>query len=142
MIELHPKPRTTMSKHSMKWDRQPVAVVLNDGSHYVGWITDMNEETLTLTGRKGQGKIKKTSLPHREKAKISAFLPGNQAFNAADAGGWIDRFGFAPAGQGLPSGGGTGWGGFMGFMRQVWPGIQIGWGIVRAVMPLMRRFRL
>jgi hypothetical protein len=138
------KPKTMMNEDAMNGAQQPVAVILQDGSFYVGWITDMDSKTLTLTGQKGLGKIKKASIPRMEKAKISAFFPGNQTFNAAETGGWTDPFGFSPVREGPQIGGdgGTGWGGFMGFMKQAWPGIQIGMGIVRAVMPLMGGFKL
>jgi hypothetical protein len=126
------------------WMQHPVCVVLNDGSFYVGWITDWNENELTLSGRKGRGKINKASLHQMNGPKISAFGPGAQAFNGF--GGGFPPFGFSPAGAGLAAGGNTGgWGGvggFMGMMKQVWPGIQLGLGIVRTVMPLMGGFKL
>ncbi|KIL37356.1 hypothetical protein SD71_01375 [Cohnella kolymensis] len=145
------KPKTVLSEGRMKWGRQPVAVVLHDGSFYVGWVTDLNEETLTISGQKGSGKMKKSPLPRKGKAKISAFLPGNPTFNVAGVGGWPDPFGFSPIAQGAPIGAGApvggdagfgGFGGFMGAMKQVLPGIRIGWNIVRAVMPLMGGFKL
>ncbi|MDB4866871.1 MAG: hypothetical protein JWR03_1204 [Cohnella sp.] len=142
-----------ISEDTMEWMQQPVCVVLNDGSYYVGWITGLNKKELTLSGRKGQGKIKKNSLHHSGKPRISAFVPEGPAFNSFEGGGF-PPFGFFPEGAGfpgaglptaglpaagLPAGGGDG---FMGFVKKAWPGIQIGMGIVRTIMPLMGGLKL
>jgi hypothetical protein len=142
---MHSKPNKALRDDVARWMQQPVYVVLNDGSFYAGWITDVNEEAFTLSGQKGKGKLKKTSIDQLDKMKTSAFIPDNIAFNSLQDGGWADPFAFAPAREGPTAAGGAGWGGlggFMGFVKQVWPPIQIGMGIVRAVMPLMGGLKL
>jgi hypothetical protein len=142
---MYAKSGAAKGENAVKWNHQPVAVILNDGSYYIGWITELRPESLTLSGQKGHGKLKKASLQHLDKVKTSAFAPGNGTNNSLEGGGWADPFGFPPVQEAPPAGGGAGWGGFggfMGFVNQVWPPIQIGLGIVRAVMPLMGGFKL
>lgn len=122
-----------------------MAVILLDGSFYVGWITAVNERTLTLAGRKGIGKVDGAALPRLEKASINAFFPGNPGVNAGAGAGLGNPFGFSPAAAARPAGGGPalgGLGGIFGFMKGMWSKIQIGMGIVKMVMPLLGGLKL
>jgi hypothetical protein len=130
--------------------------VLKDGSYYVGWITDVKNEGMTLSGRKGHGILTPSTIQHAEKAQISGLLP---EFSMPLTGyGWGDGpFGFDPTGgglaprgapvEGVPAGGvpaagvsapnnavakdeGGMWG-------KIIPGIKLGFGIMRTIMPLL-----
>jgi small nuclear ribonucleoprotein (snRNP)-like protein len=129
-----------ISKQAKRLRGQPVCVVLNDGSYYVGWITGIEKNEFILSANKGKGKHKHTSR-RSEKAMISGFLPGlGSLFSGAGGGGLLNN---APNGSGDVGGsasGSFGWldglGGFMGFMQKAIPMFRMGFGMVKTIMPL------
>ncbi|TJY44052.1 hypothetical protein E5161_01245 [Cohnella pontilimi] len=140
------KNETVRIEDVKEWIDQPVAVILHDGSYYIGRLRQVNDKTVTLAGYKKLGKLPKSARARLDKTKISAFFPGNVPFSPWGAGGWPQPFGFSPAGMFPPAGGGAGKGGggllggiggFFGTMRKIWPGIQFGMGLVKTIMPIM-----
>ncbi|MBO9596633.1 MAG: hypothetical protein J7559_02255 [Cohnella sp.] len=117
---------------------QPVCVVLNDGTYYVGRIQGVRNGQLLLAGTQGQGRMRASSS-RKGKAKVSGLFPalGGGLLGGAAAGG-AGAVG-ATAGGGLLGGLG-GLAGFMGFMSKAMPIIQMGMGVVKSIMPLMNLF--
>jgi hypothetical protein len=142
------------SEDAKRWIGVPVCVVLKDGNYYVGWITGVKNEGMTLSGRKGHGKLTPSTIQHAENAQISGLFSGFSMPMAG--GGWGgDSFGFNPMGGGLAPGGmpaggmpaggvpaannaaAKNGGGMMGMLGKIVPGIKLGFGIMRTIMPLL-----
>ena len=117
---------------------EPVCVVLNDGTYYIGRIQGVQNGQLLLAGAKGQGRMR-TPASRKGKAKVSGLFPalGGGLLGGAAAGG-AGAAG-AAAGGGLLGGLG-GLAGLMSFMKQAWPIVQMGMGVVKSIMPLMNLF--
>jgi hypothetical protein len=122
---------------------QPVCVVLNDGSYYIGQLQGTKNGQLQLAGKKMHGRMR-TSPPSKRKAKVSGFFPGfGTGFGGAGPGAAGAAAGSAAgsaAGGGL-FGGLGGLAGIMGFMKTAMPMIQMGMGLIRQIMPLMSLFK-
>lgn len=117
---------------------QPVCVVLNDGTYYIGRIQGIQNGKLLLAGAKGQGRLR-TYAARKGKAKVSGLFPalgGGLLGGAAAGGAGAAGAAGAAAGGGLLGGLG-GLAGLMGFMKQAWPIVQMGMGVVKSIMPLM-----
>lgn len=115
---------------------QPVCVVLNDGTYYIGRIQGVQNGQLLLAGRKGRG-VMRASASRKGKVKVSGLFPalGGGLLGGTAAGG-------AGATAGAVGGGGVlgglgGLAGFMSFMGRALPIIQMGMGVVKSIMPLM-----
>ncbi|MFC5529736.1 hypothetical protein [Cohnella yongneupensis] len=123
---------------------QPVCVVLNDGSYYIGTIKGMQNGQLLLAGKKGQGRMR-TSKGSKGKAKVSGLFSmlggGGLLGGAATGAGAGSAAGAAGAAGGGLLGSFGGLGGIMGFMKQAWPIVQMGMGMVKQIMPLMSMFK-
>ncbi len=116
---------------------QPVCVVLNDGTYYIGRIQGVRNGQLMLAGTKGQGRMR-TPASRKGKAKVSGLFPALGGGLLGGAAGGAGAAG-AAAGGGLLGGLG-GLAGFMGFMSKAMPIIQMGMGVVKSIMPLMSLF--
>lgn len=132
-----------ISKKAKRLKGQPVCVVLNDGSYYVGWITGIEKNEFILSANKGRGKFKHSSSRRSEKAMVSGLLSGFGSLFGNAGGGGVGLGGVAgnPAtGVAAASGGFGGFGGlmgFMGFMQKAIPMIRMGFGMVKTIMPLL-----
>ncbi|MFD0671074.1 hypothetical protein [Cohnella sp. GCM10027633] len=116
---------------------QPVCVVLNDGSYYIGTIKGMRNGQLLLAGKKGEGRYRP---PVRSRSKGKAQVSGLFSMLGGGAAGAGAGAAAGAAGGGFLSGLG-GLGGIMGFMKQAWPILQMGMGVVKQIMPLMNMFK-
>jgi hypothetical protein len=141
LIELGVNPNVKRISAKVKRLRgQPVCVVLNDGSYYVGWITGIKKNEFILSANKGQGKLNHTSSRHWEKAMVSGLFPalGSLFGGAGGANVLPTPTGAASADSGAS--GGFGWlgglTGFMGFMQKAIPMFRMGYGMVKTIMPL------
>ncbi|BBI34101.1 hypothetical protein [Cohnella abietis] len=141
-----------ISKQAKRMKGHPVCVVLKNGSYYVGWITDVENGQLTLSGKKGKGRVKHTDSLRTKKVRVSNLfsgfgLPANLVGEAGPAG-------LAPAGaaalEGVGGGGGGGGGflsgfggigGIMSFMNKAMPAFKMGMGMVKTIMPLLGAFK-
>ncbi|WP_256757905.1 hypothetical protein [Cohnella sp. WQ 127256] len=153
------KKQIAISKQAKQMIDQPVCVILNNGSFYVGFIKDVENGRLILSGKKGRGKINHASSHRTKKAMISGFFPGmgfgnlgggNFGGGGGNLGGGGNFGGaggnFAPAAAAAAPGGGGGGGflggfgglgGIMNFMNKAWPAVNMGMGMVKSIMPLM-----
>lgn len=117
---------------------KPVCVVLDDGSYYIGTIKGVQNGQLLLAGKKGEGRARPSS---RAKGKGKAQVSGLFSMLGGGAAAGVGAGAAAgAAGGGLLSGLG-GLGGIMGFMKQAWPIIQMGMGVVKQIMPLMNMLK-
>lgn len=143
----------SLRKRCRKLQGQPVCVVLQDGSYYVGWLAGIEHNEIVLSGRKGAGKLSRTAVKQAEKALVSGLLPG---WTGSSAVAPANPFGFQAggafpfnnqAGFGLPGGnqaqGGPGaTGGIFDTIGKWWPKIRMGIGIVQTIMPLLTGLKL
>jgi hypothetical protein len=119
----------------------PVCVLLKNGSYYVGWITGIERGELILSGKKGRGRLRNSTVIRKNKARIAGLFP--------DFGLPINNFGgigpsmLSPVGAAAPNGGGAGFlgglgglGGIMSFVQKAWPAFRMGMGMVKTIMPL------
>ncbi|GGG03253.1 hypothetical protein [Paenibacillus abyssi] len=125
-------------KSAAHWIGQPVCVVLHDGSYYIGIVDRVENGELILSGTKGEGTMG-TSPHHLEKARISGFL-------GSLFGGGGFPFAGNPAGTGTGAGAAAapasgGIGNFMGLWKTMWPGIRLGFGMMKMIIPLFGMFK-
>ncbi len=145
-----------------RWIGQVVCLALKDGRYYVGYISDIKNGEIILSGAKGAGKVSKKPRK-RDKAKVSGLLGtlfGNPANSTGSAfpqmGGNFPFSGMgnavsptqqAPANPSGTAGGGifgsgSGLGSMVGFLQKSWPTIKVGWGMLQYIMPLLGRFNI
>ncbi len=127
----------TIRKQAKQLIGQPVCIVLNDGSRYIGCITRIEKDGLILSGKRGEGKRRRPS-PHRsKKVKTSGLL---SAFT-----GGAGPFNFSPVDAGAAEGGGFGglggFMGFIGFIQKAWPAVNMGFKMIKTIMPLFGGFK-
>jgi hypothetical protein len=130
-----------MERTAKQWVGQLVCVALNDGSYYVGKVTDVRKGELFLAGVKGKRKITgRKSL--KKQVKVSGLL-----------GSLFGGFGllrpFFGGGKGLFRGGadgasrggtdGASSGGGLGFFGKIIPGIRIGFKMMKFIWPLFSK---
>lgn len=139
-----------------QWMGQPVCVELRDGSRYVGYITKVDNGSFRLAGPRGRKSMNRSSLRRAGRARVSGFFPWGNGFSLGGGfggglgGGGLNPFGLNPGfgaaqpglfGQNGAGGGGLGGlggiGGLMGMFKKYWPGIQMGIGMIRTIMPLL-----
>lgn len=98
---------------------RPVCITLHDGRSYMGWITGIEKEGLILSGQRTHRTSKKNSRSRSKKATVSGLMP---LFGSL--------FGNAGAGA-------TGFGGFLGMVQKAVPVMQMGYKMIKTIMPLM-----
>jgi hypothetical protein len=143
VIEIGSASQPAMEDEARRWIGHPVCVVLRDGRYYVGWIAEVDADGLTLRGKPGRGRLGPHALRRQEKARASALFPTSPA--AGFAGGFPFEgagafpFGGAPGGLGgwFGQGNAEGGAGLLGMIGKAWPGIKMGFGIMRMIMPLL-----
>ncbi len=128
----------------LQWVGQPVCVVLKNGSCYMGYITKVNNGSFRFAGTKERKGMTRSSFRRAGRARVSGLFPLTNGLGFG--GGGLNPFGMNPGfggqapglaqnGQGV--GGLGGLGGFMGMFKKYWPGIQMGLGMVKTIMPLL-----
>ncbi|MBB6669247.1 hypothetical protein [Cohnella nanjingensis] len=128
-------------EEAKKWMGQPVCVVLKDGSYYVGYITKADHGSIYLAGQKGRTKMKRSSSSRSHRARIAGLFSGLGATGTSAAfpfnQGLGGLLGGGTGGGGL---GNVGGGGLMGKFGKMWPGIRMGFGMLKTIMPLLGGF--
>lgn len=133
----------TMSEiEARKWVGHLVCAVLKDGSYYVGNVVNVKNGELILSGMKGPGGIHSNDIA-REQAKVSGLLGslfgggGGNPLNFGGGGANPLNFGAGAAGTGIAPAGNPLGGGFLG---KAWPGIRIGFGMLKFLWPMVGKF--
>lgn len=119
--------RAKIRKQAKQLKGRPVCVTLYDGRTYVGWITGLDKDGLTLSKPRRNKKTKRNSHSHSRKATVSGFMP----LLGSLLGG---------AGGGAGNVGGSGFGGFMGFlgmMQKAMPVMKMGYNMIKSISPFM-----
>ncbi|QMV39868.1 hypothetical protein [Cohnella cholangitidis] len=131
--------RKAIREQAKRMIGQPVCIELTNGSYYVGRIMGIENGQLILSGKKGRGKLRRTSLQRTSKARVSGLFDGLGALmgNPGGAGAPIAGAAAAQGGTGGLFGGLGGIGEFMGFINKAMPMIRMGMGVVKAIMPLL-----
>lgn len=119
-------------KQAQQWMGQPVCVTLHDGRSYVGWITGLEKERLTLSVYRKPGKSGKGRSSRSQKASVSGFMPLLGSLFGGGAGA-----GAAGAGAAGAAGAGAGGlGGIFGMIQKAMPLMQMGFRMIRTIRPL------
>lgn len=143
----------TMSENeARKWVGHLVCAVLKDGSYYVGNVVNVKNGELILSGMKGPGGIHSNDIA-KEQAKVSGLLGslfgggkasplnfgggGANPLNFGGGGANPLNFGAGAAGTGIAPAGNPLGGGLLG---KVWPGIRIGFGMLKFLWPMVGKF--
>ncbi len=121
---------TKVRKRVKQLKGRPVCVTLHDGRSYVGWITGIEKERLTLSGQYRNRKSKRKSSSRSQRATISGLMPlfgsllGNAGVGATGAG--------ATAFSGL---------GFLGMMQKSLPLMKMGYSMIKSIMPFVGQMK-
>ncbi|MEK3663074.1 hypothetical protein NSQ29_26260 [Paenibacillus sp. FSL F4-0236] len=126
--------RAKIRKRAEQLKGRPVCVTLHDGRTYVGWITGLDKDGLTLSKpRKNKNKkSKKHSSSRSRKANVSGLMPlfgslfgmGGGAAGAAESA----------------SSGASGFGGIMGFVgmiQRTMPVVKMGYNMIKSISPFL-----
>ncbi|WP_440961140.1 hypothetical protein ACN6KS_01125 [Paenibacillus nitricinens] len=128
--------RAKIRKRAEQLKGRPVCVTLHDGRTYVGWITGLDKDGLTLSKpRKNKNKNKKSkkhTSSRSRKANVSGLMP---LFGSLFGMGG----GAAGAAEGASSGA-SGFGGIMGFVgmiQRTMPVMKMGYNMIRSISPFL-----
>ncbi|MGE7614133.1 hypothetical protein [Paenibacillus sp. NPDC101420] len=126
--------RAKIRKRAEQLKGRPVCVTLHDGRTYVGWITGLDKDGLTLSKpRKNKNKkSKKHTSSRSRKANVSGLMPlfgslfgmGGGAAGAAEAA----------------SSGASGFGrimGFVGMIQRTMPVVKMGYNMIKSISPFL-----
>ncbi|MGF7049644.1 small nuclear ribonucleoprotein (snRNP)-like protein [Paenibacillus sp. DS2015] len=116
---------TRVRKRAQQLKGRPVRVTLHDGRSYVGWISGIEKQGLILSEQRSPRKSTRNSHSHSQKATVSGLMPlfGSLLGNAG---------GIGAAGAGT-----AGSIGFLGMIQKAVPFMQMGYKMIRTIMPLM-----
>lgn len=123
-----------------KWKGHPVCVVMKNGSFYVGVIEKVENGSVLFAGRKGRTKFDRSAFRQADRVRVSGFFP--EMMNTFGSGWGLNPGGSNAGLGGLMSGFGQnagfgGLGGLMGTVQKAWPGIKMGIGMMKTIMPLL-----
>lgn len=116
-------------KRAAQLKDRPVCITLYDGRTYVGWISSLDKNGITLSKSRSSRKSKRKASNRSRKANVSSFLP---LFGSL--------FGNAGAGVAGAAGGASGFGGFMGFigmMQKTIPVVKMGYNMIKSISPFL-----
>ncbi|MCM3626166.1 hypothetical protein M3194_02140 [Paenibacillus glycanilyticus] len=157
------------SVHAVKRARrcvgQPVCVLLNDGSCYVGTVQAIHDHKLILSESRHCGKVNLSDRSKAPEVQVSGLLDsligGIGALNSlgsmasglfkpmlsspsVSSGPGVQTNQENPAGQSGPgpAGGEQQGAGFLGSITQMLPKFQVGLNMVKTIMPLMGMFKI
>lgn len=130
--------RAKIRKQAEQLRGKPVRITLYDGRSYVGWITDLDKDGLTLS--KPRKKINKKSKRHNHsrsrKANVSGLMPlFGSLFGLG--GGAAGATGATGAAAGLGASGLGGIMGFVGMMQRTIPVVKMGYNMIKSISPFM-----
>ncbi|AZN38345.1 LSm family protein [Paenibacillus albus] len=153
-------------KNAKQWVGQPVYIELKNGRSYVGFVTAVEDGQLSLSGQRIPRKTNTSSNKRAGKAKVSGFIPG--MLGSMVGGGSMLGGGMIPSAGGLGGGsalgglgglgsfgglgglggfGGGKGGGFgglgniMGLMGKSFPIMNMGFGMIKSIMPILKMFK-
>lgn len=121
---------TKIRKRAEQLKGKPVCITLYDGRTYVGWISGLDKEGLTLSKPRNNKKTKRKTPSRSRKATVSGFMPLLGTLLGNSGGGT----------PGLGGIGGSGFGGFMGFigmMQKAMPVMRMGYNMIKSISPFM-----
>ncbi|MCC3371530.1 hypothetical protein [Cohnella sp. REN36] len=148
MISIHPAKANWQADRVRPWIGAPVCVVLKDGSYYVGYISEVGRGHFTLHGEKSPRKWRGSRSRPSGSVRTSGLLGLASSLFGGGLGGGLG--GLLGGGAGLPGAAGalgaggigaTG-GGMFGMLGKAWPGIKLGFGMLRTIMPLLGGLKL
>lgn len=128
--------RAKIRKRAEQLKGRPVCVTLHDGRTYVGWITGLDKDGLTLSKpRKNKNKNKKSkkhSSSRSRKANVSGLMP---LF-----GSLFGMGGGAARATEAASSGASGFGrimGFVGMIQRTMPVVKMGYNMIKSISPFL-----
>lgn len=126
--------RAKIRKRAEQLKGRPVCVTLHDGRTYVGWITGVDKDGLTLSKpRKNKNKkSRKHTSSRSRKANVSGLMP---LF-----GSLFGLGGGAAGAAGAASAGPSGFGrimGFVGMIQKTMPVMKMGYNMIKSISPFL-----
>lgn len=124
--------RAKIRKRAEQLKGRPVCVTLHDGRTYVGWITGLDKDGLTLSKPRKNKKSKKHSSSRSRKAKVSGLMP---LF-----GSLFGMGGGAAGATEAASSGASGFGrimGFVGMIQRTMPVVKMGYNMIKSISPFL-----
>lgn len=121
---------TRIRKRAEQLKGRPVCITLYDGRTYVGWISGLDKEGLTLSKSRRHKKSGRKMSSRSRKATVSGFMPLLGSLFGNPGGG-------TPGNAGI---GGSGFGGLMGFigmMQKAMPVMKMGYNMIKSISPFM-----
>lgn len=124
----HAVKKGSSNKEAIQWLEQPVVAVLKDGSYYVGIMTGIEKDAVTLSAIHADKKLPDDLIDRKDKAQISGLL--SALFGGMPNSGNPGTE--SPASnQEMP-----------GLFGQILPHIRIGMNMLQTIMPLMGLFKI
>ncbi|WP_313636575.1 hypothetical protein [Paenibacillus sp.] len=126
--------RAKIRKRAEQLKGRPVCITLHDGRTYVGWITGLDKDGLTLSKpRKNKNKkSKKHSSSRSRKANVSGLMPlfGSLFGMGGGAAGAAEAASSGPSGFG-------GILGFVGMIQRTMPVVKMGYNMIKSISPFL-----
>ncbi|WP_339318021.1 hypothetical protein [Paenibacillus sp. FSL R10-2734] len=126
--------RAKIRKRAEQLKGRPVCITLHDGRTYVGWITGLDKDGLTLSKpRKNKNKKSKRRTHSRsQKANVSGLMPlfGSLLGMGGGAAGAIDAASSGPSGFGRIMG-------FVGMIQRTMPVVKMGYNMIKSISPFL-----
>ncbi|NIK71898.1 hypothetical protein [Paenibacillus sp. BK720] len=163
-IKRKPEARVLAVKKAKRLVGQPVCVLLNDGSCYVGTVQAIQDHRLILSESRNCGRVNRSDRSKKPEAQVSGLLDtliggigalnsfGSMAtglFKPMSSGHSVFSLAGSPANQKNTDGqsgpgpaGGEQNSGFFGSIQQMLPKFQVGLNMVKTIMPLMGMFKI
>ncbi|WP_340006147.1 hypothetical protein MHH52_01265 [Paenibacillus sp. FSL K6-0276] len=121
--------RAKIRKRAEQLKGRPVCITLHDGRTYVGWITGLDKDGLTLAKPRKNKKSKRHSSSRSRKANVSGLMP---LFGSL--------FGMGGGAAEAASSGPSGFGGIMGFVgmiQRTMPVVKMGYNMIKSISPFL-----
>ncbi|MNO49394.1 hypothetical protein D3C76_397460 [compost metagenome] len=132
--------RAKIRKRAEQLKNRPVCITLHDGRTYVGWITGLDKDGLTLSKPrknkyKSKNKKSRRNTHSRQKANVSGLMPlfGSLFGLGGGAAGAAGAVGAASPG---PSGFGRIMG-FVGMIQRTMPVMKMGYNMIKSISPFL-----
>lgn len=113
-----PLKKARSKKKAAQWVGQPVIVVLKDGRQYVGMVSSIDNDVVTLSALQTDQRLPGSTSDSREKAQISGFFDSFFSESALNNGTNM-----------------------LGFINGMIPNIRIGMNLLKSIMPIMGMFK-
>lgn len=93
--------RKAINEQAKRMIGKPVCVELTNGNYYIGRIMGIENGQLILSGKKGRGKLRRTSVQRKGKARVSGLFDGLGALLGNPGGAGTPNVGAAAAQGGM-----------------------------------------